>query len=315
MSQEILERKTYSEKIVNDIKERLIDIESLGQNNVSVIVTGSFGRNEASKESDMDWFIISEESLDSALEQKLQKDVTQVVNEYVTKNVGNTGTFGGVVTKAELLSNFGGDKETNQEFTRRMLYLLESKPLYNTSLYTSLKEEILKLYIKEGVPDSSLNRFMLNDVIRYYRTICTDYEYKVHEGMKSWGVRKIKLRFSRKLLYFSGLLTVAYTSNLTRDEKVAQTLSLLEYTPIDRIKEIVGQNISEKMVAHYANFLTEISKPEIRDALEGITRENKDECSEYRKLKNLSQHFNWEMEKCFLNEFPSSHPIHGAMLF
>ncbi|HAS8475946.1 TPA: hypothetical protein I7768_02950, partial [Vibrio vulnificus] len=133
MSQEILERKTYSEKIVNDIKETLIDIESLGQNNVSVIVTGSFGRNEASKESDMDWFIISEESLDSALEQKLQKDVTQVVNEYVTKNVGNTGTFGGVVTKAELLSNFGGDKETNQEFTRRMLYLLESKPLYNTS--------------------------------------------------------------------------------------------------------------------------------------------------------------------------------------
>ncbi|NMT03606.1 hypothetical protein HKB22_01490, partial [Vibrio parahaemolyticus] len=91
MSQEILERKTYSEKIVNDIKETLIDIESLGQNNVSVIVTGSFGRNEASKESDMDWFIISEESLDSALEQKLQKDVTQVVNEYVTKNVGNTG--------------------------------------------------------------------------------------------------------------------------------------------------------------------------------------------------------------------------------
>ncbi|NMV23020.1 hypothetical protein HKB23_11430, partial [Vibrio parahaemolyticus] len=80
--------------------------------------------------------------------------------------------------------------------------------------------------------------------------------------------------------YFSGLLTVAYTSNLTRDEKVSQTLSLLEYTPIDRIKEIVGQNISEKMVAHYANFLTEISKPEIRDALEGITRENKDECSE-----------------------------------
>lgn len=315
MSDEISKRKLYSEDIVSNIQNELNSIESIGENNVSVIVTGSFGRNEASAESDMDWFIISENELNEALKNKLQKEVTKVVDKYVTKNVGNTGTFGGVVAKANLLSNFGGDKETNQEFTRRMLYLLESKPLYNSSLYTSIKEEILKLYIKEGVPDSSLNRFMLNDVIRYYRTICTDYEYKVHEGLKSWGVRKIKLRFSRKLLYFSGLITVACTSNLTRDEKVSQTLELLEFTPIDRIQKIVGKNVSEKMVEFYANFLTEISKSNIREALEQITRENKDECNEYRKLKNLSQHFNWEMEKCFLNEFPSSHPIHGAMLF
>lgn len=315
MSDEILKRKSYSEEIVRNIQAELKSVESIGENNVSVIVTGSFGRNEASAESDMDWFIISETELNDTLKDTLQKEVTKVVDNYVTKNIGNTGTFGGVVAKANLLSNFGGDKETNQEFTRRMLYLLESKPLYNSSLYTSIKEEILKLYIKEGVPDSSLNRFMLNDVIRYYRTICTDYEYKVHEGFKSWGVRKIKLRFSRKLLYFSGLITVACTSNLTRDEKVSKTLELLEFTPIDRIQKIVGKNVSEKMVEFYANFLTEISKSSIREALEKITRENKDECNEYRKLKNLSQHFNWEMEKCFLNEFPSSHPIHGAMLF
>ncbi len=315
MLEEILKRKEFSKKQVEQIQEALNSIDSLKEHNVSVIVTGSFGRNEASGESDMDWFIISKDTLADNIAKKLQSDVTHIVNEYVSKNIGNTGTFGGVVTKQELLTNFGGDKETNQEFTRRMLYILESKPLYNNELYTSIKKEILELYIKEGIPDSSLNRFMLNDVIRYYRTICTDYEYKVHENRKSWGVRKIKLRFSRKLLYFSGLITVAYTTNLTRENKIKQTLDLLEYTPIERIQKVFSEETSKKMLSHYAKFLTAISKPETRDALESITRENKDQCSDYRMLKNWSQHFNWEMEKCFLNEFPSSHPIHGAMLF
>lgn len=311
----MIKRKEYSEDIIKEIRKNLETKSLLLQHNVSVVVTGSFGRNEASSISDMDWFVISETDIPDDTSKQIQDEVTKVVNVLVTKNVGSTGTFGGVVTKKELLQNFGGSKETNQEFTRRMLYLLESTWLFNEVLFKSTKDEILKTYIKPNISDSGLNRFILNDVIRYYRTICTDYEYKTTIDGKQWGVRKIKLRFSRKILYFSGLITVASTCSYTREDKIKKTIELLELSPIERIQSIIGVSETTKMMTYYTEFLNKISDDNVRDSLDSVERKNRNENEDYRYLKNLSEHFNWEMEKCFVGEFPPSHPIHAAMIF
>lgn len=307
-------RKEHSEDVVSKIREELVEAFP-SDSDLTVVVTGSFGRNEASKESDMDWFVVVNEPLDESETENVEKVVTRIVNKYVEKNVGDTGTFGGVVTKNELLVNFGGDEDTNQKFTRRMLYLLESKWLFNENLYKDIKHEILSRYIKAGVPDSGLNRFILNDVIRYYRTICTDYEFKVYENDKKWGVRKIKLRFSRKLLYFSGLITVASTGSMSRDLKLEKTEELLSLSPIERIQKIFGKEQTSMMMTYYSEFLTQISKDDVRRSLDEVERENRNQNENYRYLKNLSEHFNWEMEKCFMQGFPPSHPIHAAMIF
>ncbi|MGD8118861.1 hypothetical protein [Vibrio sp. TRT 29B02] len=311
-------RKVYSEQVVTNIRTKLnscLKDDPFSSLDISVIVNGSFGRNEASEVSDMDWFIVAKSKLDSSTTEQLRETVHNIVTSFVPKNCGNTGTFGGVVTEDELLENFGGDVDTNQKFTRRMLLLLESKWLFNEELYSYIKNEVLSKYIKEGVPDSGLNRFILNDVIRYYRTICTDYEYKVYEDGKKWGVRKIKLRFSRKLLYFSGLLTVADTASLSRNLKIEKTASLLDLSPIDRIIKILGESETSKMMEFYYEFLDKISEESIRNSLDSVERENRNENDDYRYLKNLSEHFNWEMEKCFYQKFPPSHPIHAAMIF
>jgi predicted nucleotidyltransferase/predicted transcriptional regulator len=307
-------RKKYSEDVVSKIREDLSAVFS-GNLNIAVVVTGSFGRNEASEASDMDWFVVVNKQLETSETEFVVTSIEKIVNEYVKKNVGDTGTFGGIVTKDELLVNFGGDEDTNQKFTRRMLYLLESKWLLNESLYNELKDDILSRYIKVGVTDSGLNRFILNDVIRYYRTICTDYEFKVYENDKKWGVRKIKLRFSRKLLYFSGLITVASTGSMSRDLKLKKTEELLSLSPIDRIQEIFGKEQTSKMMSYYSEFLENISSDDVRQSLDEVKRENRNQNEHYRNLKNLSEHFNWEMEKCFVQGFPPSHPIHAAMIF
>ncbi|HGF7371393.1 TPA: nucleotidyltransferase domain-containing protein [Vibrio cholerae] len=303
-------RKEYSEKVVNKIRENLSEAFPK-DSKISVVVTGSFGRNEASEASDMDWFVV----VDGQDSESVIETVECIVNEHVNKNVGDTGTFGGIVRKDELLVNFGGDEDTNQKFTRRMLYLLESKWLFNENLYNELKREILSRYIKVGVTDSGLNRFILNDVIRYYRTICTDYEFKVYENDKKWGVRKIKLRFSRKLLYFSGLITVASTGSMSRELKLQKTEELLSLSPIDRIQKIFGKEQTSTMMEYYSEFLEKISNEEVRQSLDEVKRENRNQNEHYRNLKNLSEHFNWEMEKCFVQGFPPSHPIHAAILF
>lgn len=307
-------RKKYSERVVNEIREKLSGAFP-NDSNILVVVTGSFGRNEASEASDMDWFVVVDDQLEANNTQTVVNTVERIVNEHVAKNVGDTGTFGGIVKKDELLVNFGGDEDTNQKFTRRMLYLLESKWLFNENLYNELKREILSRYIKVGVTDSGLNRFILNDVIRYYRTICTDYEFKVYENDKKWGVRKIKLRFSRKLLYFSGLITVASTGSMSRELKLKKTEELLCLSPIERIQKIFGKEQTSTMMGYYSEFLEQISKEDVRQSLDEVKRENRNKNENYRNLKNLSEHFNWEMEKCFVQGFPPSHPIHAAMIF
>lgn len=308
---------SYSVKKINAIQTDLDRCSTLAssQKDVCVIVTGSYGRNEASPESDMDWFIVANETLEQSKKDIILNEVTEVVNKHVEKNAGSTGTFENIISINTLKSNYGGDKETNQDFTRRMLYLLESKSLFNTEMYSRLKQEILELYIKSDLQDHTINRFMLNDVIRYYRTMCTDYEYKVSEGGKTWGVRKIKLRFSRKLLYFSGMLTVASTCYLTRQDKIETTLELLNMAPQERISFIVGDNSTIKLLKIYNEFISEISKAEVRSELEKVERDNRQDVDIYRKLKNSSQHFEWEMEKIMTVCFPKSHPIHTALIF
>lgn len=78
--------------------------------------------------------------------------------------------------------------------------LLESDWLYGQEIYRGLFRSIIERYIGQKITQHQLARFFLNDLIRYYRTICRFPEYKTANGGKSWGDRNLKLMFSRKLL-------------------------------------------------------------------------------------------------------------------
>ncbi|WP_305839625.1 hypothetical protein [Photobacterium leiognathi] len=102
---------------------------------------------------------------------------------------------------------------------------------------------------------------------------------------------------------------------MTRTLKLERTKELLSLSPIERIQHIFGRDQTEMMMSYYSEFLEKISKDDVRQSLDEVDRENRNENEHYRSLKNLSEHFNWEMEKCFVQAFPPSHPIHAAMIF
>ena len=139
--------------------------------------------------------------------------------------------------------------------------------------------------------------FLLNDIIRYWRTICIDLEHKIYADGKAREVRLIKLRFSRMLLYASGVLAIGEGYGLSWKKKIESLRLLFAKHPIDRIRFIVGEKAAP-VLELYAGFLRRLNIPADRRALEedGKTRvfeEMSDEAREFRNaLHNLFEgHF------------------------
>ena len=308
----IKKSKKFSKEKIDAIQKEFKD--SINNKNISIVTTGSFARGEANELSDLDIFIIVKNNTNELLFDEKEK-ISQIVSKHIPKNVGDSGTFGidAIETIENLLINLGGNKDDNAKFTRRMLFLLESKSLYNKEIYDYARSRLIDRYVDINITDDQLARFLLNDFIRYYRTITTDFEYKVSEAGKSWGLRNIKLTFSRKILYFAGVLAVAETYEKKREAKIEILKNLLELSPIERIEKICKAN--ENALYLYDEFLSKISDDRTRKTLEKVQREERKDCTEYVELKNKSKEFSKELQNILEKTFDKDHPIHNALLF
>jgi hypothetical protein len=84
----------------------------------------------------------------------------------------------------------------------------ESIDATNSHVADTARDQLLDRYLDQSVKDFRPPRFLLNDVIRYWRTMCVDFAGKEHEGPGKWGLRNVKLRTARKVLFAGGLLPV-----------------------------------------------------------------------------------------------------------
>lgn len=132
--------------------------------------------------------------------------------------------------------------------------------------------------------------------------------------MKPWAIRNIKLIFSRKLLYTSGLFSVATTADRTRSQKITELEKLFELTVIDRMQSICGA-AAQPMLESYNHFLSKLEDKSLRDHLNSLKKEQRQHDAIFRELKNEGHHFTRELFKLFENTFDSTHPIRRAIIF
>jgi hypothetical protein len=205
---------------------------ALADLDAAVVLFGSWGREELTSQSDDDWAVLGDD-VDPALLDRCRKVLGGAARE-----PGQQDLFGVAFSCDDLTRNIGLDADTNTNLTRRMLLLLESRAVAGEEEHARCFAQVLHAYLGHGVRDYRPPRFLLNDLIRYWRTICVDFEGKRRgaggEDPK-YASRNAKLRTSRKVLFAGGLLPVLLCQTKTAAEMPAFLTRQFAAPPTDRL--------------------------------------------------------------------------------
>jgi hypothetical protein len=265
----------------------------------------------------MDYYSILDTSSGGAGAADWDDKLRHVIERHVEKLPSAQGAFAANIAERELLENYGGSRDSNATITRRMLYLLEGDYLTCEEKFIALRRKIIERYVDNTPRDHQLAFYMLNDIVRYWRTLAVDYADKTYgaSNPKPWAVRNIKLIFSRKLIYASGIFSVALTADRHKDDKAGILELMFSKTPLERLKYVSGDVAVERIWQMYSLFLEQISRRDVREHLDSLAVEEGATDKTFRTLKNEGHYFSRELMGLLTKTFHSSHPIHMAVIF
>lgn len=238
--------------------------------NISVVLAGSYGRLEASENSDVDFLIIVKDKVSQEEKNTIWEKVTKKFSSNNSIFPNPDGVFADIISITELEDNIGSKDDSLHLLAQRMLLILETKVVYNEEIFNLAVQRILDKYLELIKSESEKEAlFLMNDLIRYFREICVNYQYNFWRENEKWALRNVKLRHSRIIMYAGTLLVILNAS--TKENKFEYILEMIKLTPLERISLIYQENRNiggmEKVLTAYEIFLRKISSESIRNEL------------------------------------------------
>ena len=276
----------------------------------SVVLLGSWGRSEVTGLSDLDWLVVdasaerapkpvgapvprAQLTLDpdfpGAPAEVHLGDLAAVMQRHGAEP-GTQGTFGTAVHVDDLVNHIGLEEDSNRNLTQRMLLVLESVAATGAPHHQEAVQRIITTYLEGRTGDYRPPRFLLNDLIRYWRTIAVDYEGKRRaQDDRKWAVRNVKLRTARKVLFAGGLLPLLACREL-RAEQMPEFLAAQFRAPAaDRIAHaFLAWDASDEGVralSAYDGALALLSREDTRSRLDALSPEDAREDPLFQQLR------------------------------
>jgi len=297
----------------------------------SIVACGSVARFEVSSGSDIDWVLLIDGQADLA-HQERALEIGRRIDGLASKGVGRERTFGQMVFSHDVVQYIGGGEDTNANFTRRMLLLLESRPIGRRDACDAVIRVILERYLTgdhgwvNGRAAGGVPRFLLNDIVRYWRTIAVDFAYKQRtRGNHGWAIRSAKLRLSRKLIYASALLCcfgfadLSWSSDPAVDigerklKGIDHLIGLFAETPLDRLAVAFSHPSdlsapARKVFDAYDAFLGILNSDGDRAHLDNLESRTSDEDPLWKRVRDLGASFQEGLDALFLDSNSTPYP-------
>ena len=299
--------------------EELADLEQLilpgpGRSlaeDVSLTLFGSLARGEWTTKSDLDWALLIDGQVEEA-HFRIFQEVRKKLNDAGKIEPGTTGTFGGMAFSQGLVHQIGGSDDTNRNLTLRLLLLLESMSVGDDVPRQRVIKAILRRYVADDPSwtwrsDGKIPRFLLNDIVRFWRTMAVDFADKFHDQIgEKWALRNTKLRFSRKLIFLAGMLAcfswqlhppVIPSSEMPDGEiAVSHFVHYLDRPPLEILAdELLLGNVQaetcKKLFNSYDRFLAILDDENMRDELKRLPRDLAATSTLFQDVRKLSHEF------------------------
>ncbi len=277
-------RAEMSSKKLSQIRDQFEQNRSIFEHRViTVFCAGSIGRKDSGKQSDLDMFIIADEKVNQLDTYHFFANLIHINSELGYKDFSNDGEFLKVYQLEDLTTLTGTREEDSQNvFTARMLLLLESVPTCNDLLYNKFLQRVISHYCRDekGHDSSFMPLFLLNDILRYWRTLCLNYEKIRHDPNKPWRKKNVNLKFSRMLTVYGTVLPLIAGS----DHSPQEIITLCKLSPLERLArglDMLGapelEEGFEKFLENYEYFLQLKEAEGIQDHLEAGAKQVLDE--------------------------------------
>ena len=310
------------DKMLADAAE---DRGSLVSQDISLVVFGSLARSEWTSGSDLDWTLLIDGGADHE-HANTAHQVSLLLEREGFGKPGPTGTFGNLTFSHTIIHQIGGSDDSNHNTTQRLLLLLESKVVNHHEAYDRVILGILRRYLQNDFRNFRLKvpRFLLNDLHRYWRTMCVDYASKYRErASEGWAIRNIKLRMSRKLIFAAGLVMcyscdpeMFHQQNPTIGDvpKVEEMVDHLrqhfvEQTPLDILCGAINlwakPETASDILNAYEAFLSRLDNADDRNHLKLLSPDKSANDNLFQDLQRHTRSFEKGLERFFFDDDPT----------